>query len=183
MQITIVEEQIVEAITDYITKQGLDLSNMLVEVELRATRGAEGYTATITLQPKNGRGSRSTSSPSPTPSGSKAKPLDIEKTVTEAKKGGRTKKADKPEDAPEAEAPETAPEATPEPAVEEAQEAPEQNQEAQPEAPAEEAAEAVSKPKLSIFASSKPKEESPAPSNTKSIFGDLKKPVNEPADA
>lgn len=51
MQITIVQAEIETAIRDYIRSQVNVRPNMDIEIELRATRGAEGYQAVIFITP------------------------------------------------------------------------------------------------------------------------------------
>lgn len=49
MKITIAEAEIKTAITDYIANQGFDLTDKVVEIDLKATRGDAGYTADIDI--------------------------------------------------------------------------------------------------------------------------------------
>ncbi len=127
MRITINEATIKEAIVGYIEDQGFNLTGKHVEIDLKATRGPEGYSAEIDIT--NGNTAAATQ-----PAVLNSKPLEIEKKVSAAR-----------------------------------------NQEAAEEVTEEPAEETEDAPAPEETPSEKPK----------SIFGNLKKPVNskEPADA
>ncbi|QEP29862.1 hypothetical protein HYP99_gp064 [Sinorhizobium phage ort11] len=58
MQITIVQAEIEAAITNYITQQVSVNEGMDINIELRATRGAEGFQAIIDIVPANPKSGR-----------------------------------------------------------------------------------------------------------------------------
>ena len=194
MRITIVQTEIEEAIRNHILSQIQVQDGMEIEIDLRATRGAEGFQADIDIHPKRpGGGSGSGPKSGPKGSGSNAKPLGIEKTVKETKSSGRGSKSsntgntsettsvpvaaneqvseDKTDDKVEVVLTETPADTA---QIEAAAEAP-------AEEPVSEAEAVTAKKPLSLFAQKKKDEsaeEAPPAGERKSLFGDLKRPVN-----
>lgn len=174
MQITIVQAEIEEAIINHITQQFTVKPGRTIEVDLRATRGAEGYQAIITIRPEGsikGDPIGPEPTPPPTPVETKPEPVPVEETA--AKPLGIVEKANAarsktPKAKVEKESPEADPPVETVAVAEEASGASEEipvvvedlpvaEAEAQP-APPTETAEAAPKPK--------------------SIFAGLQKPVN-----
>lgn len=200
MQITIVQSEIEKAIIDYIKSQVSVRDDMEIDIDLRATRGAEGFQAIIDIHPKRSGGSSKTSTPKggggSSSKSSNDKPLKIAETVAGAKSSGRGSSKSTPSKAQDNETPTAVNDA--------AKVEPETQVEGQPDpeasyAPAvvEAAAEPQAEPEvaetpkktLSLFAQKKAEPaveaevEAEAASDqpageVKSIFGGLKRPVN-----
>lgn len=164
MQITITESEIKTAIRNYILAQIAVREDHEIDVDLRATRGEDGYTALIDIHP-------ATTPPPPSGRKSGSATSAAKSEGSSAKKGsaasndttGSTRKEPTPEVEPVTPAPAVS-EPVAAPAAEPAQEA---AQEPQEEAPAAEApAEAEAAPEASETASApaeEPKTESKAP--------------------
>lgn len=52
MRIQLDQEELEEAIQAFITSQGIDLTNIIVDIDLTAGRGANGFTAVVALSKK-----------------------------------------------------------------------------------------------------------------------------------
>jgi hypothetical protein len=151
MKITLIQEEIEEAITDYVLARTQIKDGMELSIDLSATRGTSGFTASIDIVPK-----------------AEPTPLNIARRATAAKKAATAQAAPTPVATTVAKAAAPAPEPTPEPTPEPAQEV-EQEVEV---APAPEAVEDVADatqvepapaPKTSLFGNlNKPVNEKPA---------------------
>ena len=105
MQITIVQSEMEEAITDYIRRQISINEGMAIDIDLRATRGAEGFQAIINIRPVAESDARmpaaqsasivSTPAPDVTDVPEPTKPLKIQETVTKAKEAPKATKSPK----------------------------------------------------------------------------------------
>lgn len=164
MRITIIQSEIEEAIRNHILSQITVQEGMAIDIDLKATRGDEGFQAFIDIRPDTA------TQPDPEkvePIAPKAeKPLAIEETVTKAKagRGSKTSTA-KAEPAPETATAVAEPE--PEAAGETSGEA-----DASPDAETE-------APKVSSIFGGKQADKEPATEPApQSIFGGLKRPVN-----
>lgn len=190
MQITIPQSEIETAIIDYIQSRVQISEGMQIEIDLRATRGAEGFQAIIDIFPEG------QSRPKPSAAGAKEK--------TKAPPAAKTKTASAPkkvvskvltppanfipdEMITEAESVEEAltPVKEPEVVATEIAQSVDDEAEAEPAKAEEPAAEVEDAPKApSIFANAQAKKEeaaaaeAPAPA-AKSIFGSLRRPINE----
>lgn len=60
MQINLVQSEIQEALTEFITNQGIDISGKRVVVTLTAGRGEKGHSAQIEIMPKDAPITKST---------------------------------------------------------------------------------------------------------------------------
>lgn len=202
MQITIVQSEIEKAIIDYIKSQVSVRDDMEIDIDLRATRGAEGFQAIIDIHPKRSGGSSKTSTPKggggSSSKSSNDKPLKIAETVAGAKSSGRGSSKSTPSKAQDNETPTAVNDAAkvePETQVEgqpgsEASYAPAvRESEAAAEPQAEPEVAETPKKTLSLFAQKKAEPaveaevEAEAASDqpageVKSIFGGLKRPVN-----
>lgn len=167
MQITIVQTEIESAIIAHIKSQVAIRDDQEITVDLRATRGAEGYQAVIDIRPKEG-GQTSSSAPDgpepplPTlkPQPAPMKPLGIEKAVTDSIVSNKVMQ-------PPKDLPKSVVDKAPEPAKE---------QPASVEALGAEANKSpLFAPKPAVPDTSEELAKAPAPA---SIFGSLKKPVN-----
>lgn len=54
MQIQIEENEIQQAIVDYISHLGINIRNKQIDVDMATTRNPKGYSATITILPEKG---------------------------------------------------------------------------------------------------------------------------------
>lgn len=143
MQITLVQAEIEQAITDYVQKVMTVADGMQISIDLKATRGAEGMQAFIDIVPKG----TVVATPAPVTAKSVAKDVvaKAKETAVEPVKATAAPKATP--------APAPAPEADPEPQDTPAEVDPEPEQETvtdEPTATAEEAAPAA--PRKSLFA-------------------------------
>ena len=164
MKVTLNEDQILQAIADYVGRRMPGATRDDMNIKLHATRGPEGYTSSVEVDPtyvnRNQRpaftdtGVLGTEAPDAT---------DLVGTV-EASETEEPAEATDVEEAPEPEADVAADDS-----VEQEPEA-----EAEPEAPAEEPA-----PEPEPTA----EEEAAKPAAKRSIFADMKKPVNSKAEA
>lgn len=199
MQITIVQTEIEQAIIAHIKNQVTVKEGMAIDVSLRATRGDEGFQALINIYPESEKIAPATTKPA------KAKTNDDQPATTKPRRpkaeaparnipflvtSEETISAPAPtEDMPAAsvttiaaavveELPETVAE---EPTVDQGSEEEPEAGEVEPDAVIE-TAQAAASNKLSIFtpkaATAQVEDTAPAPAERKSIFGDLKKPVN-----
>ena len=98
MRITITEAEIKLAITNHIEAQGFNLANKQVEIDLKATRGPEGYSADIDIT------NAGDAKEGPQQA---AKPLGIERKVADARSEPATED-NKPETETEEDAAEAA---------------------------------------------------------------------------
>lgn len=149
MQITIVEVEIKEAIRNYILSQISVHEDHEIHIDLLATRGAEGYTANINIAP-----GRSKDADTPVKSSSNTVTISPRKAKEETKPAAKAKAAD-PEPSVTQEV------AQPEVVEEQAQEETAAAEETTADAPTEDAGE----------------EQAPTEA-PRSIFANLKKPVN-----
>lgn len=116
MRITLNQAQIEQGLRLFIASQGFNTEGKTIEIDLKATRGPEGYTADINIP--DASGGTATAVPA-------AKPLQIEKKVAAAKAEEPEAKEVTAAEEPPFTADDVATNETAEPAVEEAEEAPE----------------------------------------------------------
>lgn len=199
MQITIVQVEIEEAIIEHIKRQITINADQEITVDLRATRGAEGYQAIIDIRPKRdggngGGGNTPAPRPSPAPESRDERPAPkadpIEAKVT-APQPSKAPKAVAKAPAPVAKAPAAAIE-LPEPTIDvpadctpQMETPPEVVEAVSAEASAQDVAavreeEAPASPtKPILFKNATVEENVPPPANPgRSIFASMKKPVN-----
>lgn len=157
MQVTLSQTQIEQAIADYIGCRMHGVTREDMEIDLRATRGPEGYTAAVVVN-----ADKANTRQRPTPVSTESVGMIGGATLgVQLQEEADAIEADEAETAAE----EADVEQAPEPETETVEEAPEP--EAEPEAPAAEA----------------PAEEEAPKTERRSIFADMKKPVNEKAEA
>lgn len=65
MKISLIQEEIEDALREYILNQGIQISNKEVLVEFTAGRGERGISADLNILPKNLRKGNGTESPKP----------------------------------------------------------------------------------------------------------------------
>ena len=53
MQITMNQKELIEAIEDFVVKQGIQITGRELDTHLTAGRGGNGYTATIDIKPQS----------------------------------------------------------------------------------------------------------------------------------
>ena len=160
MQITLVEAEIKEAISDFVLRRMSINDDMELAIDMSATRGSVGFTANIDVVPKV-----------------EVAPLGVTKKVAAAKKAAAESKAE-----PKAVATTVAKTGSAGTAQAEtqAQEAVQEAAEAeQVEVAAEAQAEAEPTPEAAPEPAAEAVEEEPAPTPKTSLFGNLTKPVNE----
>ena len=189
MQITIPQSEIEAAIIDYIQSRVQISENMHIDIELRATRGAEGFQAVIDIYPEGQPCPKAAA----TGTKEKAKALPAAKTKASAAPKKVVSKVLTPPAEPETQVEETPVEAPVEAVVEETTtpvHEPEvvatqiaQSVEAEaPSAEPKEAKEAEAPKAASIFANAQAKQEEAAAAEpttpAKSIFGSLRRPIN-----
>lgn len=163
MQMILIQTEIEEAIRDYINNQVNVREGMRIDIDLSATRGPEGFKATIDIvredapeaEPTTGLASAPTPSPTPAPAPAPAQ-------VAKIRKAAPPKEATQPSVSKPVEINENA---TPDDVVADAQE--------------EAAEEPAEGPALGGNPEDEaPAEDTPAPKPTRSLFGNLTKPVN-----
>lgn len=169
MQITINQNEIETAIRNHVLGLISVRQNMRIDIDLKATRKEDGYTAIIDIYPDDGPGS--------------GEPVEGKSDQTNTATAAEVKAESKPNPAPKA-PPKAEPKAVEEPEVVAAKEA-------VAEAPADEPSEPAEPPvkvTKALFkkAAEKPAEPEVAPASDaveapRSIFSGLKKPVNTPA--
>ena len=156
MQVTLVQTQIEQAIADYISARMPGATRDDMKIDLRATRGDEGYTAVVNVDPEH----ISVTKPAISTAMRQANEADIAAFDEMVESQAEEPDVQDQEEADAIEAEEAETTAEPEPEAE-----PETEQ--APADPEPEAAEA---------------EEAPKPVK-RSIFADMKKPVNSKAEA
>lgn len=172
MQITITQAEIETAIRNYTLALIAVREDMRIDIELRATRGAEGYTAVIDISPANGPDGGEAIPETP-----KAEPEAKAEVTAEPKTETLTVEV-------EAEAPKRKPKAVGSIFKKAAPAPVEQVEEAAPEAVVEEAAPEsapANEDDVPFEADAAPEVEAAEPvEKPRSIFSKLQKPVNTP---
>lgn len=92
MQITLIQSEIEQAITEYIHTQINVRAGMAIEIDLAATRGQQGFTASINIVPETKVGgirllqeATPVPDPEPTPVAAVARPLAISRAINKTK--------------------------------------------------------------------------------------------------
>lgn len=171
MQITINQQEIEEAIRKHILSQISLRENMKVEIDMTATRGPSGFTATINIVPEDASSPEQaqdaeTSNEDGAKAETTARPLGIKEKITDAREETEKPKTTRKAPAKKADKPKAKVEPEPEPETEE--DTSEQEPEQEPET--ETAAEPVEE------------QETPPARKGPSIFSNLKKPTNKEDD-
>ena len=149
MRITLNQAQIEQGLRLFIESQGFNTEGKTIEIDLKATRGPEGYTADILIPDAAGNTASSASTPAS---------LDIESKVTTAKASKSTPATEEADSTP----------------VE-----PEAPAEAEPEVEAESTDDSANEPVAEVEEdTAEDTPEVPATNARKSLFGDAKRPVN-----